>query len=117
MPGVSKSVKYQKEQNEIIDKLFNLLPLDEDNSFFLYNLDQNTEIHKQIIDMIPDIKKYFNINNMKSVQNPNNKLRPWLCIIRSILKLKYTIFITDSFVKINDNPVKTRKYTFLKKSS
>ena len=112
-----KDIKYKNEQNELIITLFNLLPLDDTNSFILYTLDQNTELHQQIIDLIPKIKQYFKINNMHSVKKPNNTLRPWLCIIRSVLKLRYTIFITDCFIKIDEKSKKTRKYTFIQKSS
>lgn len=110
-----KSIKYKDEQNTLISNLFNLLPLDNENSFILYNLDKNTEIQQQILNLIPDIKKYFNINNMASVKNPDKIKRPWIGIIRSILKPKYNIFMTEYSIKIDNKTIRTRKYTFIEK--
>jgi len=117
MPDIKKSIKFKDQQNKIIKELYNLLPLDDSNSFTLYTLEQPEyeHIRKQILDMIPDIKKYFSINNMKSVSNPNKSHRSWLCITRSILKQKYTIFMTDCYIKMNENKIKTRRYTFIQK--
>jgi len=110
-----KSIKYKNEQNDLVITLFNLLPLDNENSFILYNLDNNTELQQQILDLIPDIKKYFNINNMASVKNSDKIQRPWIGIIRSILKPKYNIYMTEYSIKINNKTIRTRKYTFIEK--
>lgn len=115
MPDIKKSVKFQKEQNKIITTLFNLLPLDDSNSFVRYNLEQNENIKQQILDLIPDIKKYFSITNMKSVQDPDKSKYPWLCIIRSILKHKYNIISKDCIIKIDNKPIHTRKYYIIEK--
>lgn len=115
MPTEKKSVKFQKEQIELISNLYNLLPLDNTNSFILYTLEQNTECQRQIIDLVPNIKKYFNINNIHGVKNTEKSKRPWICIIRSILKQSYDIFITECSIKINEKTIRTRKYTFIQK--
>ena len=40
-----KSILYKKEQAELVDKLINILELDNKNSIILYNLD-NDKINK-----------------------------------------------------------------------
>jgi hypothetical protein len=77
MPTEKKSVKFKTEQHELINTLFNLLPLDDSNSFILDTLKKNNEIQQQILNLIPDIKKYFNINNIHGVKNTNkSKSKP-----------------------------------------
>ena len=62
MPDTKKSIKFKKEQAVLITNLFNLLPLDDSNSFVRHDLEQNIDLQKQILDFIPDIKKYFNVS-------------------------------------------------------
>ena len=45
-----KSILYKKEQNELVDKIMNILELDNENSIILYNFDndktkQNHNLH------------------------------------------------------------------------
>lgn len=115
MPPTKKDEKFQKEQDELIITLYNLLPLDDTNSFILYTLDQNIELQQQILNLIPDIKKYFNVYGIYGINNSKSK-RPWICIIRSILKRTYNIFITECSIKVNEKTIRTRKYTFIEKS-
>ena len=86
---IHKSKLYQKEQNEIMDKIINILQLDEDNSILLYDLDNDDSKKQKIMDLIPDIRKYFTFTCIKGVQNPDLVQRPYLSIIRHITKLKY----------------------------
>jgi hypothetical protein len=54
-----KSQLYKKEQRDIIDKIINIMGLDDENSVTLYELDNNDEKQKKILDLIPEIRKYF----------------------------------------------------------
>jgi hypothetical protein len=36
-----KSILYKKEQDELVDKIINILELDNENSIILYNLDND----------------------------------------------------------------------------
>ena len=108
-----KSVLYKKEQGEICDKIISILNLDGDKSITLYELDNDKVKQQLILDLIPDIRKYFTISNMVGIADTANMKRPWFSIIRSITKLKYKMLHSDYVKKINDSKVRTTKYIFL----
>ena len=47
-----KSILYKKEQDGILDKLINILGLDDNNSTILYELDNDENKQKQILDLM-----------------------------------------------------------------
>jgi hypothetical protein len=47
-----KSELYKKEQEEIISKIITILDLENKNTYTLYELDNNENIQKQIMDLI-----------------------------------------------------------------
>ena len=81
-----KSELYKKEQEEIVDKIISILDLENRTEYTLYELDKNEEIQKKIMELIPEIRKYYAFNNMKAVGEPNKRKRPWLSIIKNLLK-------------------------------
>jgi hypothetical protein len=87
----NKSDLYKEEQFLIVNKLINILKLDEDNSITLYDLDNNENIKNEIMDLIPEIKKYFRFDCIHGVLNTETVKRPYLSIIRNIIKLKYLV--------------------------
>jgi hypothetical protein len=107
-----KSELYKKEQDEIIDKIITILDLENKNTYTLYELDKNEEIQKQIMDLIPEIRKWFSFNNMKAVGEPSKRKRPWLCIIKQLTKSKYNI--ATSFSYSTDDKSQTQIYKFNK---
>ena len=115
MPNIKKIVKYNKQQAEILDKIINILELDDENSTTLYELDTNKNKQKKILDLIPDIRKYFSYACMKGVREPEKVKRPHLSIIKHIMKSKYNIYNSDHRVIINDDKIRTTKYIFIKK--
>ena len=109
-----KSELYKKEQDDIIDKIISILDLENKNTYTLYELDKNEEIQKQIMDLIPEIRKWFAFNNMKAVGEPVRIKRPWLSIIKNFLKSKYTIENKEHQFKINEKWIKSPIYIFTK---
>jgi hypothetical protein len=107
-----KSELYKKEQEEIVDKIVKILDLKNKTEYTLYELDKNEEIQKQIMELIPEIRKYYAFNNLKAVGEPNKRKRPWLSIIKNLLKSKYTINSIDFRMIDNDVEIRTHKYIF-----
>ena len=107
-----KSELYKKEQNEIIDKIIQILDLENKNTYTLYELDKDKEIQKQIMGLIPEIRKYFSFNGIKAVGEPSKIKRPWLSIIKHLIKSKYKIDI--SFCYLTNNKSQTQMYKFNK---
>jgi hypothetical protein len=55
-------------------------------------LDNDLKIQKEIIDLIPEIRKVFSFKQLKAVGEPKIIKRPWLSIIKQLTKK--TIYIT-----------------------
>jgi len=103
---------YKKEQEEIVDKIIKILDLENKTEYTLYELDKNEEIQKKIMELIPEIRKYYAFNNMKAVGEPNKRKRPWLSIIKNLLKTKYNIITDISY--LTDDKSQTQIYKFNK---
>jgi hypothetical protein len=112
MPMRLKSELYKKEQEEIIEKIIKILDFKNKNTYTLYELDKNEEIQNKIMELIPEIRKWFSFNNMKAVGEPNKRKRPWLCIIKQLIKPKYNLVSEDYRLLDNDKEIRTHKYTF-----
>ena len=65
-----KSELYPKEQEEIANKIIDILDLDDKNSIILYDLDNDETKKKQLMDLIPSVRKFFAFNNIKSASDP-----------------------------------------------
>jgi len=105
-----KSELYKKEQEEIIDNIVKILDLENKTEYTLYELDKNEEIQNKIMELIPEIRKWFSFNNMKAVGEPSKRKRPWLCIIKQLLKSKYNIVSIDYRMIDNGVEIRTHKY-------
>jgi hypothetical protein len=109
-----KSELYKKEQEEIVDKIIEILDLENKKSYTLYELDQNEEIQKRIMELIPEIRKWYSFNNMKAVGEPEKRKRPWLSIIKNLIKTKYNIVSLDHHFTENKKYIHTQLYEFTK---
>jgi hypothetical protein len=109
-----KSELYKKEQHEIIDKICDILDLETKNIYTLYELDNNKKIQEKIMELIPEIRKWFSFNNMKAVGEPEKIKRPWLSIIKFFTKTKYILESKDFQFTENGKYIRTHKYIFIK---
>ena len=107
-----KSELYKKEQDEIIEKIITILDLENKDTYTLYELDKNEEIQKKIMELIPEIRKYYSFNGIKAVGEPNKIKRPWLSIIKHLIKPKYNIVSLDYHFTEDGNHIRTQKYVF-----
>jgi hypothetical protein len=107
-----KSELYKKEQEEIVDKIITILDLENKTEYTLYELDKNEEIQKQIMELIPEIRKYYSFNGIKAVGEPNKIKRPWLSIIKHLIKKKYNMVSLDYHFTEDKSHIRTQKYCF-----
>ena len=84
---IKLSEKYQNEREDICKRLINILKLDDTNSFLLCDLDEDTEKQNQITEMKEEIQKYFACSTISSFKPNFDCKRPYLNIVRSILKI------------------------------
>ena len=112
MPMRLKSELYKKEQEGIIEKIISILDLKNKNTYTLYELDKNEEIQNKIMELIPEIRKWFSFNGLKAVGEPSKIKRPWLSIIKQLLKSKYNIESKDFQFTENGKYIRTHIYSF-----
>ena len=109
-----KSELYKKEQEEIVDKIIKILDLENKTEYTLYELDKNEAVQKKIMELIPEIRKYFSFNGIKAVGEPNKIKRPWLSIIKHLTKTKYNIESKDFQFTEDGKYIRTHSYSFSK---
>lgn len=106
---------YKNEQTEIIDKIINIIKLDNNNSFILYEFDNDMEKQEKIYELTAEIKLYFRVGSVKSLIYPEKMKRVYLSIIKLVLKDGYNIFSKDYKMIKNEIVIRTKKYFFIKK--
>jgi len=109
-----KSELYGIQQYEIMNKIIGILELDENNSITLHELDNNIKKQEDILNLLPDIKKYFKCNCVKSLLAPEKVKRVYLSLIRYITKLEYKMISTQFLIYKDSNIIRTTKYFFIK---
>jgi hypothetical protein len=79
---------YTNERNELLQKMFNILEISkEHNTISLNKLDSDSEKQQKILDLIPDIKKYFLCSRWSYFSNQHTDFkRSYLSLIKSVLK-------------------------------
>jgi hypothetical protein len=107
-----KSELYKKEQEDIVDKIVKTLDLENKTEYTLYELDKNEDIQKRIMELIPEIRKYYSFNGIKAVGEPSKIKRPWLSIIKHLIKKKYNMVSLDYHFTQEGNHIRTQKYCF-----
>lgn len=111
---IEKDKLYKKQQQEIIDKIIGILELDEYNCVTLYNLDNNEEKKQKIMNLVPEIRKYYSCNNIQGAREPEKFKRPWLSIIKQICKKQYKVMSSDCTIEHDNKKIRTKKYIFVK---
>jgi hypothetical protein len=109
-----KSELYKNEQFELITKVILILELDNDNSITLYDLDKDKNKQNKLLQLIPDIRKYFSYACIKGVREPEKVKRPYLSIIKHLAKRQYNIYNLDCKIIIDNKKIRTIKYFFNK---
>ena len=109
---IKLSEKYQNEREDICNKIITILELKEDNTFLLCELDEDIEKQNKILELKEEIKKYFACSTISSFKPNFECKRPYLNIIRSILRKQNYTFVGDDifFRKIDGTYIKTMKY-------
>lgn len=80
----NKDMKYIEEQKQILNKMYNILGIDNKNKIIYFcDLDDESK-KKKILDLLPEVKKFFNCGSWAVFKK--NASNPHLSLIRSILK-------------------------------
>ena len=111
-----KSILYRQEQEEIIERIIDILHLDNNKSISLYDLDNDIEKQNKIMDMIPEIRKFFSFSTIIGASEPHKVKRPYLSIIKQLCKKKYDILVQDCILKVDEKDVRSKRYVFVLKT-
>jgi hypothetical protein len=107
---------YPEEQKNIKAELLHILELDDHQSILLSDLDNNASKQQQIMSLLPSIRTFFSMSRITAFAYPESAKRPWLSIIRHLLKDDYEMVSADWRVKIEDGrSLRTKRYYFHKK--
>ena len=98
---IKLSEKYHNEREEICKKIINIVDLDENNSFLLCDLDKDVEKQHKILELKEEIQKCFACSTISSFKPNFDCKRPYLNIIRSILRKQQYIFERSEIEKSN----------------
>ena len=109
---IKLSEKYNNEREEVCSKIINIVDLDENKSFLLCDLDNDIEKQQKILDLKEEIQQYFACSTISSFKPNFECKRPYLNIIRGILKKQdYIIESGDYWLKHENGFMKrTIKY-------
>jgi len=97
------SEKYKLEREEICKKLIIILNLTENKTFLLSDLDNDIEKQNKILDMKNEIQQYFAVSTISSFKPNFVCKRPYLNIIRSILRMQNYEFNGNDYWQKFDN--------------
>jgi len=108
-----KSILYKKEQDELVDKIINILKLDDENSIILFNLDNDKIKQDKILELIPEIRKYYSFSTIIGASEPTKAKRPYLSIIRQLTKSKYKLNSYDYRIKEDGEKILEQRNMYL----
>ncbi len=103
--------KYKIEREDICKKIIDILKLDDKQSFILCELDADLDKQTAVLNMKEEIQKCFACSEISSFKQNFECKRPYLNVVRGILRKQgYTFVSTDIDIKINDVVKRTKKY-------
>ena len=106
--------KYKEERETICQKLIAILDLKDGNTFLLSDLDNDIAKQTAILDMKDEIQKYFAVSSITPFKpNITSTKRPYLNIVRGILRQQGYTFEGNDKVEKMDNDVLKRTIKYL----
>jgi len=101
---IKLSEKFINEREEICNKIIFILNLDDNGCILLSELDLDIDKQNKIIELKDNIKNYFAVSTISSFKPNFQCKRPYLNIIRSILRQQGYIFEGKDYeFKIGEN--------------
>ena len=100
---IKLSEKYKVEREDVCKKLIDIIELDANNTFLLCELDNDIEKQTKILEMKEEIQKVFACSTVSSFKPNFECKRPYLNIIRSILRKQNYTFKRSEIEKSNND--------------
>jgi len=108
MPRIKLSEQYKNEREELCKKLIDIVGTE----FLLSELDENIEKQAAILALKDEIQKCFACSEISAFKSNFDCKRPYLNIVRGILRKQGYTFIGSAIVLKMDSgePKSTKKY-------
>lgn len=103
-----KSELYKEQQLQLSQKIVDILELNDKNQIILYYLDRDVEKISKIMNLVPELRKYFSFSRIAGLESPEIYKRPYLSIIRQITKLTHTLIVKNKELLLNKKRIRTR---------
>jgi len=110
-----KNELYDDEQSKIKKELIDILELNNKNGFILYQIDHDEELKSKIMGLLPKIRIFFSMSKITAISTPERIKRPYISIIRHILKNDYDILSAEHTLRIDEKIIRTKRYVFIKR--
>lgn len=108
-----KDELYAQEQRHIADQVIRILGLDNQNSVWLGDLDNDKSRQNAILGLTNDIRRFFAFDNIPGASNPERMKRPWISIARGVTSPFYDWYRTEE----QRNRKRTSRFFIVEKSS
>lgn len=103
------SEKFKDEREAICDKIINILELT-NGEFILCELDENIEKQNKLLDLKPEIQKFFEVSTISTFKPNFECKKPYLNLVRGILRKQgYTVESSDYWIKFENGLLKRSK--------
>ena len=106
------SAKHPEQREQICKQIISILDLNEANEFLLCDLDADIDKQQKILDLKEEIKQYFACSTISSFKLNFECKRPYLNIIRSILRQQNFIVKSEDYWLKTDNGTFKRTMKF-----
>ena len=106
------SAKHPEQRDAICKQIIIILELNEANEFLLCDLDADVVKQQKILDLKEEIKQYFACSTISSFKPNFECKRPYLNIIRSILRQQNFIVKSEDYWLKTDNGTFKRTMKF-----
>lgn len=112
----NKKLLFEKERNEILEKLINLINFNDNNTVLFVQLQDNLELKKYLNDNIDNIKKYYRCSSWGYFVSLNNGEKgDEIVLLKAIFKDHgYVIFSKDITSEYNNVKKRYTKLFFTK---
>lgn len=113
---IKLSEKFQKEREDICNKIIEIIELKEDNTFLLCELEDNVEKQNKILALKEEIQKYFACSTISAFKPNFECKRPYLNLVRSILRKQfYSVENCVYWIKYDNGLLRrTMQYTVIR---
>lgn len=106
----TKQEFFKKEQEDILNKINNIMGINESNNvLYLYDIENDSDKRQRVLALLDDIKKYFKASKWYYITSGD--LDNYFSLIKSLYRdMKYDILGTACNIIRNEKKIRTTKY-------